>query len=307
MTDPRTGLVVFAEFDSEMKSPFMVSYQIMNMAKESNLVRTIWYDLYTAHYYSADITLDHLDIVDIDESYVDMCFVLGGILLVWLVSPDKSYLLQTTINKLEDDEVSISNGAWLTEKIKLQGLYNNSKKVLQERIERIDFDLNKMFCQYIYRYSLLFGHYDGETACWRQFGVPELEPELDYIENLCYDGTHDKLHDGGLMNHHLAGKPRRLVLKWHIMKSDYTAYFWFEDEAIQNVFERFYGAHPDTKTDFMIRIDSEKNKYELALYRYGLKEPQMISESAYQLLVFKNKFEYYRSENYNQPKGAWIW
>ena len=60
-------------------------------------------------------------------------------------------------------------------------------------------------------------------------------------------------------------------------------------------------------TDFMIRIDSEKNKYELALYRYGLKEPQVISESAYQLLVFKNKFEYYRSENYNQPRGAWIW
>ena len=57
----------------------------------------------------------------------------------------------------------------------------------------------------------------------------------------------------------------------------------------------------------MIRIDSEKKIFELALYRYGLKEPQVISESAYQLFVFKNKFEYYRSENYNQPRGAWIW
>lgn len=57
----------------------------------------------------------------------------------------------------------------------------------------------------------------------------------------------------------------------------------------------------------MIGRDSESNKYELALYRYELKEPQVISESAYQLLVLKDKFEYYRSENYNQPKGAWIW
>ena len=109
------------------------------------------------------------------------------------------------------------------------------------------------------------------------------------------------------MNYHQAGKPKKLSLKWQIKKSEYTAYFWFEDEVIQAIFDRFYGAHPETKTDFMIRIDSDKNKYELALYRYGLKEPQVISESAYQLLVFKNKFEYYRSENYDQPKGAWIW
>jgi hypothetical protein len=57
----------------------------------------------------------------------------------------------------------------------------------------------------------------------------------------------------------------------------------------------------------MIRIDPEKNKYELALYRYGQKESLVFNESAYQLLVFRNKFGYYRSENYNQPKGAWIW
>ena len=63
----------------------------------------------------------------------------------------------------------------------------------------------------------------------------------------------------------------------------------------------------DTKTDFIIRIDSEKRKYELALFRQGLKEPQIIPEDAYQLLVFKNKFEDYRSDNYNQERGAWIW
>lgn len=164
--------------------------------------------------------------------------------------------------------------------------------------------------QYSYRYQLMFEHWYAEKKEWRRY-VDEEEMEmssnLDFIEEALFDGTHDKLHDGGLMNYHQAGKPKKLAVKWHIKKSEYTAYFWFEDEEIREVFDRFYGAHPDTKTDFMIRIDSEKNKYELALYRYGLKEPQVISESAYQLLVFKNKFEYYRSENYNQPRGAWIW
>ena len=47
--------------------------------------------------------------------------------------------------------------------------------------------------------------------------------------------------------------------------------------------------------------------YELALFRYGLKEPVVIPEEAYQLLVFKNRFEDFRSPNYDQPRGAWIW
>ena len=57
----------------------------------------------------------------------------------------------------------------------------------------------------------------------------------------------------------------------------------------------------------LVSVNAENKKYELALYRYGLKEPQVIPEDVYQLLVFKNKFEDYRSDNYNQERGAWIW
>ena len=180
----------------------------------------------------------------------------------------------------------------------------------------------KYMQQFTYRYLMLFKHWDKDKKQWCSDGKPsqidrqslqtesnkeENIPELDYIEETLFDGTHDKLHDDGLINYHQAGKPKKLAIKWHIKKSEFTAYFWFEDEEICSVFDRFYGVHPETKTDFMIRIDAEQNKYELALYRYGLKAPQVISESAYQLLVFKNKFEYFRSENYNQPRGAWIW
>lgn len=165
----------------------------------------------------------------------------------------------------------------------------------------------KYMQQFTYRYLSLFEHWDEDNSNWKNYNDEEIIPEFDYIEEALFDGTHDKLHDGGLMNYHQAGKPKKLAMKWHIKNSEYMAYFWFEDKEICKVFDRFYGAHPETKTDFMIRIDTEQNKYVLALYRYGLKEPQVISESAYQLIVFKNKFEYFRSENYDQPRGAWIW
>lgn len=204
--------------------------------------------------------------------------------------------------------------------------YINNDSRVKENLEKNGLPPRHLFDKYMqqftYRYLTLFEHWDERKEMWSSdynssqtdsqssqtvSNKEETKPEFDYIEEALFDGTHDKLHDGGLMNYHQAGKPKKLAVKWHIKKSEYTAYFWFEDDAIREVFDRFYGAHPDTKTDFMIRIDSDKKKFELALYRYGLKEPQVISDSAYQLIVFKNKFEYFRSENYDQPRGAWIW
>lgn len=162
--------------------------------------------------------------------------------------------------------------------------------------------------QFTYRYILQFEKWNDSSKDWLKYEENEDSvPKFEFIEESLFNGTFDKLHDDGLLKYHEAGKPKKLAIKWHINKSEYTAYFWFEDEKICSIFERFYGAHPDTKTDFIIRIDSEKKKYELALFRQGLKEPQIIPEDAYQLLVFKNKFEDYRSDNYNQERGAWIW
>lgn len=189
--------------------------------------------------------------------------------------------------------------------------YINSDSRVKENLEKNGLPprhlYDKYMQQFTYRYLPLFEHWDEDKHEWTKYSDEETSPEFDYIDEALFDGTHDKLHDGGLMNYHEAGKPKKLAVQWHIKKSEYTAYFWFEDEEIRAVFDRFYGTHPETKTDLMIRIDTEKKKFELALYRYGLKEPQVISESAYQLIVFKNKFEYYKSENYAQEKGAWIW
>lgn len=173
--------------------------------------------------------------------------------------------------------------------------------------------------QYCYRYCVMFEEWDeegkpaadGELLHWRKYTEEEESggefPVFDHLEESLSDGTHDELHDGGLMKYHDAGKPDKLAIRWHVGKSEYSAYFWFDPVKICGIYDRFYGAHRDVRSDFIIRIDTLKKKYELSMYRYGLKRPVPIPEDAYQLLVFKNKFENFRSANYTQEDGAYDW
>lgn len=156
---------------------------------------------------------------------------------------------------------------------------------------------------YCYKYVILFGEF-----C---LSVPNLQNRnkditlVSLLDTQIEDILIDKKNEYFLYGEKTP--PHKISIKWEFCRKKYSAYFWFEEEALREVFDKFYGAHPDTKTDFIIRIDAKNRKYELALYRYGLKEPQVIPENVYQLLVFKNKFEDYRSDNYNQERGAWIW
>jgi hypothetical protein len=78
----------------------------------------------------------------------------------------------------------------------------------------------------------IYEKYDADRNKWAKYKEDEPTPEFEYIEEALFDGTHDKLHDDGLLKYHEAGKPQKLAAKWHIRKSEYTAYFWFEDEKI---------------------------------------------------------------------------
>lgn len=252
------------------------------------------------------------------SSITPYCIMIGmapyGGIALWLGNSQKQKLL----GWLTSEAIDVPMKDFLPEQPDLllhdycMEYINNDSRV-KENLETNGLPPRDLFDNYMkqftYRYLPLFEHWEEDEEKWQPFTEEELDtkPELDYIEEALYDGTHDKLHDGGLMQYHEAGKPKKLAVKWHIKKSEYTAYFWFEDETIRAVFDKFYGIHPDTKTDFVIHIDPEKKKYELALYRYGMNEPKPVSEDAYQLIVFKNKFEQYRSRNYNQPRGAWIW
>lgn len=254
--------------------------------------------------------------IDVNECLKYDSFIVGlapyGGVALWISCYEKANLLYW----LQAEEIDITIDEYLPHEptrtlTECCDAFINADELVKNNFERNGLPPRNLFDNYMkqfsYRYLVLFEKWKKDDEEWEKYAENENVPVFDFIEESLYDGTHDKLHDGGLMKYHQAGKPKKLRVEWHIGKSEYSAYFWFEDERIREVFDRFYGAHPDTKTDFIIRIDAEKRKYELALYRYGLKEPQVIPEDVYQLLVFKNKFEDYRSDNYNQERGAWIW
>lgn len=163
--------------------------------------------------------------------------------------------------------------------------------------------VSKMMSQFQYRYFISF----DPSLCKRKDGGPVDDQYIIIrIRDKRFDGTFDLDENSKLFTYHFSGIPRLINVDWQFNCNSYSAYFSCEYKFVEFI-SRFYGAHPETKADFIIKIDAENRKYELALYRQGLKEPMVIPESAYQLIVFKNKFEDYRSENYNQPRGAWIW
>lgn len=228
-----------------------------------------------------------------------------GELALWLYNKQKCilYLYTHGINisdKVTDDiifEASFTdiNGNRIHSKKKLcQDDMMKFRQYLKNKKEIKDCIENRMK-QYTYRYDVKLKKSSEEI----------------FIKELLFDGSFDKTKNQNLFSYHDAGKVRKLSINWIDRdiegKDEISAFFLFNEDEITQIFERFYGAHPETKVDFIIRIDTENKKYELALYRQGLKEPVVIPESAYQLIVFKNKFEDYRSENYNQPRGAWIW
>lgn len=300
--------LLFADFNNAINLPFTSAYQIKLKGYEGSVIRTIWYDFAQEDYIYNEFDLQYLNTIIHEESYLDFLYILDYGLLIWVVNRDISYLINNIKKGLIDNFTIIDNNKeWFIKKNNLQAEYNKNRNNMEYRLQLWKSFIMNFTKQYCYRYSILYDVFSPNDNTWNKSKKDYVIPQYYYIDQLLFDGTHNKLHDDSLLKYHQAGKPKKLAIKWHIGKSEYSAYFWFEEEPIREVFDKFYGAHPNTKTDFIIRIDAENRKYELALYRYGLKEPQIIPENVYQLLVFKNKFEDYRSNNYNQERGAWIW
>lgn len=229
----------------------------------------------------------------------------GGYLAIWAHGEKKSRLILSIKGEQADMDTIVEQPDG--NKIDYNKLSSNYPAVREEDLPYYMGLFNSCIKQYNYRFLMtaFLDKTDNTDKSQQNNGVTKLD--FRSLEVASIDGTFDKTKEATILKYHMCGRPSKINLECVKEKTSWQLCFWFDDDTIKPVFERFYGAHPETKADFIIRIDVENKKYELALYRQGLKEPVVIPESAYQLIVFKNKFEDYRSENYNQPRGAWIW
>lgn len=263
----------------------------------------------TFYFYEAEINQEKLEkaLAELGNTSDNPAFIIGfggmGMFTLWLQSDTKSCIVQSESGMAT--YVPMRKFIPVRPDLDKTTFCNISLAKSDNCFSDIDYYIIAN-CTKQYRYRCYVEYKNFDDGNWIDLAENTI-PNLDWIDIGCIDGTFDKAHNGDLIQYHTAGIPDRMALQFHKEKKDYAAYFFLETQEMIEVFHKFYGAHPETKADFIIRIDAEAKKYELALYRQGLKEPVVIPESAYQLIVFKNKFEDYRSENYNQPRGAWIW
>lgn len=273
-------LVLFEDFDSHL-----VEVEKVEFIDETGV------------YYSGTWQLDNLEWGELDMSLRqnDEKFqVPQAIKVYWKESAtNKKYdkeisLRDTEINNEDIIFVGLSHFGDVSVWLKSQGFIDLIFK--ESSIESL---FHRMMKQYKYRLLLVLR--DGDAS------------NISRLKVKRFDGTLNEILVNGIAaRYQLNGAPQTFKIELDC-NGQYSVNVWFVEEKIIPIFERFYGAHPETKADFIIRMDVEKGEYALALFRQGLKEPVTIPEEAFQVIVFKDKFECYRSANYNQPKGAWIW
>lgn len=258
----------------------------------------VYLSVYEQKFYSLQAEIDSGNIVKELQSYKErygesdkLIFIVGlgpgGLVVLWLEFDLRRVLIgKYTASQIE---VPVKIYRALDEKKRIEDICARySERIQPGRDIHIP---KRAMRQYVYRYNVELKS-EGE--------------DLTVYVSLS-DGGFEKAEPENLLKYHKAGMPKRLAIRLTCDKVEYCLYVWFDENEIIPIFERFYGAHPETKADFIIRMDVEKGEYALALFRQGLKEPVTIPEEAFQVIVFKDKFECYRSANYNQPKGAWIW
>ena len=59
--------------------------------------------------------------------------------------------------------------------------------------------------------------------------------------------------------------------------------------------------------DFVLQIDPIEEKFIPMLQCEDVPEPIELTEESVDILVFRNKFECYRSKHYHQEPKAWLW
>lgn len=263
-----------------------------------------WISMFEKKVYRYNCCIGQDDLKDISSLLIG-CTLLGKI-CIWnyeksmsqVLLYDKGYCMNNEFSKLFQKEEYLiefsENDRFTIDEL----CYIYQKELYDEYgIETLDsVNIDELMSQYSYRYFPILNLKNENESI-----------EFKYIEELLNDGTFDRRHDQRLLKEHMGAIPQKLVLKWDVSINEYIVFLYFEYDFLSLFFEKFYGIHKNTKTDFIIRINPDDNIYGLSLFRQGLSEPLDIPEEAYQLIVFKNNFEVYRSDNYNQERGAWIW
>lgn len=215
----------------------------------------------------------------------------GGV-AIWLCNNNRSVLVQWLQAKgeiaLRDNDAFFSNEM-------------ESFKKVGMTPERLQSNMR----QYQYRFVPLEEFFDGQQ--WQRYANEDKLYEdiaLDSVEVKRLDGTFDYTGNDNILQFHEAGKPLRIMVRWHENNDSFFAHFWLDEAVVTSVFDSFFKDFPEANADLLLRIDTVANKYEVALSCEG--QPARVIDNT-QYLVSRNFMEVSRSDNYSKKDGEWRW
>jgi len=136
--------------------------------------------------------------------------------------------------------------------------------------------------------------------------TPKFENEgavFEGIEMYYCNGELNTTKSGEHIENAMRAKPYKIVLNWSMGKTQYGGYFWTEEKKIIETFSNFYNNDAQEEGDLVIEIGESNEQFKFFLQNnYSVME---IPVEDMQIIVFKNKFEFFRSKNYNRPQGGW--
>ncbi|MCL2041738.1 MAG: DUF2931 family protein [Bacteroidales bacterium] len=133
--------------------------------------------------------------------------------------------------------------------------------------------------------------------------IPTFEngTELTAIELAYYNGERNSTNSGEHTENVMRAKPSKISLHWHIGNIQYSGYFWSDENKIIETFDQFYKNNPQTEGELCIEVNQSNKDFKFTLRDKFVEMEIPVTE----MIVFKNKFEFFRSENYSKPKGGW--
>lgn len=159
--------------------------------------------------------------------------------------------------------------------------------------------------QYSYRFIPLLKKWDTDNKKWVEYDDGEIIPYLNFMETRCLDSSFDKLHNGEICRYHNAGLPTNICVNWNVGKRNFCAYFFFDSRVFSSPFQRLTQLSIEGKLDFLLKIDAEQCRFVVALSCEEINKSIDFNDEMFDVIVFRNKIEFFRNKTYKQLRGAW--
>jgi len=127
--------------------------------------------------------------------------------------------------------------------------------------------------------------------------------QFENIEINYFNGELNTLNTGEHTSYLMRAKPSKIALHWSDGKKRYDAFFWMDEKKIMEIFNNFCGNDPQQEGTLTIQVKASHKQFQFFLQNSDVEIEIPVEDMPY--IVFKNKFEFYRSKKYNKPKGGW--